>query len=282
MIVGIIGLGLIGTSLALGLKSVYKDITLWGVDINEWVLKYFETKNIFINLSNNINSIASLIKETDFIFISVYPSKVSYVLENLKEFLKEETIVTDTASTKKKIMDYVNNDEFLNRVFIGGHPLAGREITGPEGALKDLFERKVYFLTPAKNVSFEKIDSLKKLINSIGSYPYLISPEKHDEILAYTSHLPQVIAYLLSYVAIKEDNIDFFGSGFKDTTRIAKSDCNLWIDILKENSQEIKIALEEVYSLLGELINYLNSEDYISVQRIFEKSREKRLKLRDT
>lgn len=282
MIVGIIGLGLIGTSLALGLKSVYKDITLWGVDINEWVLKYFETKNIFSNLSNNINSIANLIKETDFIFISVYPSKVSYVLENLKEFLKEETIVTDTASTKKKIMDYVNNDEFLNRVFIGGHPLAGREITGPEGALKDLFERKIYFLTPAKNVSFEKIDSLKKLINSIGGYPYLISPEKHDEILAYTSHLPQVIAYLLSYVAIKEDNIDFFGSGFKDTTRIAKSDCNLWIDILKENSQEIKIALEEVYSLLGELINYLSSEDYISVQRIFEKSREKRLKLRDT
>lgn len=281
MRIGIVGLGLIGTSLALSLKRVYKDAILWGVDINIDVLKFVEKRNIFNCLSNDINDIANIIKETNFIFISVCPSKVIHILENLKRLPLGDILISDTASTKKNIMDYVNDDVFLNKIFIGGHPLAGREIKGPQGALENLFEGKVYFLTPAKNVSFEKIKLLESVINSIGAFPYLISPEKHDKILAYTSHLPQIVAYLLSYVAINEENINFFGSGFRDTTRIAKSDHHLWIDILKENSREIEIALSDLYSVIGELIKYIKLEDYDSIQKVFENSKEKRLKLRD-
>jgi len=203
------------------------------------------------------------------------------VVKNIESYVKEGVIITDTASTKSKIMSYVNNDEFLRKIFIGGHPLAGREISGPLGAVDNLFDGKIYFLCPAIEVSKEKIGSLEKLLKKINATPLIIDPEVHDEILAFTSHLPQIIAYLLSYVAINENNIDFFGSGFKDITRIAKSDYNLWVDIVKENNIKIKKALGEFEKTLRDLVEKLEKEDFVSIEKLFKESKEKRLKLRD-
>ncbi len=281
MIIGIVGLGLIGTSLALSLKKGFGDLYLWGVDNDCEVLGYLSEKKIFDVLEKRLDRFKDLIRETDCVFISVHPSSVMDVVKNIESYVKEGVIITDTASTKSKIMSYVNNDEFLRKIFIGGHPLAGREISGPLGAVDNLFDRKIYFLCPAIEVSKEKIGSLEKLLKKISATPLIIDPEVHDEILAFTSHLPQIIAYLLSYVAINENNIDFFGSGFKDITRIAKSDYNLWVDIVKENNIKIKKALGEFEKTLRDLVEKLEKEDFVSIEKLFKESKEKRLKLRD-
>ncbi len=281
MIIGIVGLGLIGTSLALSLKKGFGNFYLWGVDNNDKVLEYLSEKRIFDVLGKKLDNLKDLIRETDYIFISVYPSSVIDVVKNIESYVKEEVIITDTASTKSKIMSYVNNDTFLKRIFVGGHPLAGREISGPLGALDNLFDGKIYFLCPATEVPTDKIENLERIIKKINAIPFIIDPERHDEILAYTSHLPQIIAYLLSYVVIGEDIIDFLGSGFKDTTRIAKSNYNLWLDIVKENDVKIKKALREFEEILKDLIERLEKEDFVSIEQLFKESKEKRLKLRD-
>lgn len=281
MIIGIVGLGLIGTSLALSLKKGFEDLYLWGVDNNYEVLEYLSEKKIFEVLEKDVDQLKDLIKETDCIFISVYPSSVINVVRNIESYVREEVIITDTASTKSKIMSYANNDAFLRKIFIGGHPLAGKEVSGPLGAVDNLFNGRIYFLCPATEVSKEKIESLEKIIKKINATPLIVDPERHDEILAFTSHLPQVVAYLLSYVAINENNIDFFGSGFKDTTRIAKSDYNLWVDIVKENNVKIKKALGEFAKTLRDLIERLEEEDFVGIEKLFKESKEKRLKLRD-
>lgn len=283
MKIGIIGLGLIGTSLGLSFRNSYENLLLWGIDKDDKVLNYLSSKKIFDLLAKEIDEISDEINTSDLIFIAVYPSKVIEVLKVLKSYLGSSgtTIVTDTASTKGKIMDWVNGDDFWNGVFIGGHPLAGREISGPEGALEDLFKGKIYFLIPARNVPLEKVNILKRIIKDIGALPYLLSSERHDMILAYTSHLPQIVSYLLAYTSVKEDFLDFLGRGFKDTTRIAKSDYNLWMDIIKENFQEIEKAVKEFNSILQELIGYMDSRDFEAIEYLFKASREKRLKLRD-
>ncbi len=282
MKIGIIGLGLIGTSLGLSFRNSYENLLLWGIDKDDKVLNYLSSKKIFDLLAKEIDEISDEINTSDLIFIAVYPSKVIEVLKVLKSYLgSSTTIVTDTASTKGKIMDWVNGDDFWNGVFIGGHPLAGREISGPEGALEDLFKGKIYFLIPARNVPLEKVNILKRIIKDIGALPYLLSSERHDMILAYTSHLPQIVSYLLAYTSVKEDFLDFLGRGFKDTTRIAKSDYNLWMDIIKENFQEIEKAVKEFNSILQELIGYMDSRDFEAIESLFKASREKRLKLRD-
>ncbi|MFN3698876.1 MAG: prephenate dehydrogenase, partial [Dictyoglomus sp.] len=212
MKIGIIGLGLIGTSLGLSFRNSYENLLLWGIDKDDKVLNYLSSKKIFDLLAKEIDEISDEINTSDLIFIAVYPSKVIEVLKVLKSYLgSSTTIVTDTASTKGKIMDWVNGDDFWNGVFIGGHPLAGREISGPEGALEDLFKGKIYFLIPARNVPLEKVNILKRIIKDIGALPYLLSSERHDMILAYTSHLPQIVSYLLAYTSIKEDFLDFLG-----------------------------------------------------------------------
>ncbi|ACI18794.1 prephenate dehydrogenase [Dictyoglomus thermophilum] len=281
MIIGIIGLGLIGTSLALSFKKEFKNVYLWGVDKDNKVLDYLSERKILDVLGKDITRLRDLIGESDYIFISVYPSGVVDVVENLKNYVSEKVIITDTASTKFKIMNYMNRDEFLRKLFIGGHPLAGREVSGPLGAVDNLFTGKVYFLCPAFEVSEEKVEGLRRIIEKINASPIIIDPEKHDEILAFTSHLPQIIAYLLSYVSVKEDNLSFFGSGFKDTTRISKSDYNLWLDILKENDIKIKEALVEFEKTLKDLIENLERKDFEKIRHIFKDSREKRLRLRD-
>jgi len=278
MNIGIIGLGLIGTSLALSLRK-NEEHFIWGVDREQKVIEYLKEKHIFGALGEDLSKFRSHIQKSDLIFISVPPSQIKHILEEIKEVLTTNVIVSDTGSVKGNIMDYVNQDEKLSNIFIGGHPLAGREGSGPLYALDNLFEGKIYFLTPAEGVGEDKIKVLREVINYIGGIPYIIDPNEHDNILAYTSHLPQIIAYLLSYTSIKDDTLKFLGSGFKDTTRIAKSDPDLWLDIVRENLENVKLVLMEFDTNLSFLIELLEKEDFEKVKELFSLSQKKRFRV---
>uniref|UniRef100_A0A7C3MJ02 Prephenate dehydrogenase n=1 Tax=Dictyoglomus thermophilum TaxID=14 RepID=A0A7C3MJ02_DICTH len=278
MKIGIIGLGLIGTSIAMAIKKENRDIEIWGIDTNRDTLNFLKDKDIFSHISIDISEIEKEIYNTDIIFISVYPSGVRDVLLELKNYIPERSIISDTSSTKGKIMTFVNNDKLLCKVFIGGHPLAGREISGAYGAISDLFKGKIYFLSPAKGVEKDKIETLMNFIENIGALPVLIDPYEHDRILAYSSHLPQIVAYLLAYTSIR-NSTNFFGTGFKDTTRIAKSDTKLWMDIIKENYDEILNVFCEFKNNIDFFINYLRDKNFEKIEEIFRRAREKRMKI---
>lgn len=275
MKIGIIGLGLIGTSLALAFKE--KNFYILGVDINKSAIYELKKRGIINKGFTDIDEAIEDIKESEIIFICVYPSLIIDVIKRLKEFLKEDQILTDTGSIKEKIMDYVEKDEFLKRIFIGGHPLAGKERSGYKEAEPTLFQNKLYFLTPTSKASQQKIERLSNLINLILARPYIISAKEHDKILSFTSHLPQIISYILSLTVLSESS--FVGSGFKDTTRLAKSPSDLWIDIIKENKENILFSLEEFKKNLELCYEKIEKEKWEDLKDIFEKSRNKRLEI---
>ncbi|MEN2985017.1 MAG: prephenate dehydrogenase [Dictyoglomaceae bacterium] len=276
MKIGIIGLGLIGTSLALAFKE--QKLFIWGIDIEKTAVDNLLNKGIIEKGDIDIKKLSKEIRESEVIFISVYPSKVLEIVNELKNFLNENQILTDTASIKEKIINYIEKDKFLRKIFIGGHPLAGKEKGGyKEGEVK-LFQDKIYFLTPSSEVSDEKLNKIISLISSIGAKPFIISPHEHDKILSYTSHLPQIISYILSY-SVPVEYLYFTGSGFKDSTRLAKSPVDLWIDIIKGNEENILKALDDFYKVFNIVYEKINMKDWNELKNFLEKSREKRLEI---
>ncbi len=277
MKIGIIGLGLIGTSLALAFRR--EKFNIWGMDIEESAVEHLLKEEVIDNGNTDLEGLSKEIKESEVIFISVYPSKIIDIIEKLKVYLNMDHILTDTASVKEKIINYVEEDDLLKRVFVGGHPLAGKEKSGYKEGESDLFKDKIYFLTPTSKTSQEKLQKIKGLIELINAKPFIISSEEHDKILSFTSHLPQIISYIIS-LNLPKEYLGFTGKGFKDTTRLAMSSPNLWIDILKENKRNILEALENfqrVFKVFYEKIEY---EDWEKLKDLFEESKKIRMSLR--
>ncbi|MGB9857293.1 MAG: prephenate dehydrogenase [Dictyoglomaceae bacterium] len=274
MKIGIIGLGLIGTSLALAFKE--KNFYIWGVDIDKSAIDELIGRGIIDKGAIELEKLSEEIKKSEVIFISVFPSEVVEVIEKLKSLLNENQILTDTASVKRNIINYVEKDEFLKKIFIGGHPLAGKEKSGYKEAESTLFQNKIYFLTPASKVSQQKIEKFSNLISFISARPYIISPEEHDKILSFTSHLPQIISYILS-LTVLSNFPEFVGSGFKDTTRLSKSPSKLWIDIIKENKKNVLDSLKEFRRIFEVCYKDIQKGEWEELEKIFENSRNKRL-----
>ena len=175
--------------------------------------------------------------------------------------MKKSAILTDVGSTKNYIVSQINNEiksrydgEKLN--FIGSHPLAGSEQMGIESARSDLFEGSVCVLTPTSLNSKKCITRLSNMWKALGAKISIVTPSKHDEILAFVSHLPHFVASSLAGV-IDEKHWKFAASGLRDTTRIASGDPELWLSISKQNKKEIIEALrsfsEEVECMINDL-----------------------------
>lgn len=276
MKIGIIGLGLIGTSLALAFKE--KKLYVWGMDVDKSTIDFLLKEKVIEKGDTDLKKLLEEIKESEIIFVSIYPSKILEIIKELRNFLNENQILTDTASVKEKIMSYIEEDKFLRKIFIGGHPLAGKEKSGYKEGEANLFQGKIYFLTPSSNISEEKLYKIKTLIELIGAKPFIISSQEHDKILSYTSHLPQIISYILS-LTLPQKYLKFTGSGFKDTTRLAKSSPNLWIDIVKENRENILETLKEFQRILEIFYKKIEIGDWDGLKDFFEKSKEKRMEI---
>ncbi len=277
MKIGIIGLGLIGTSLALAFKR--EKFNIWGMDKEESAVEYLLKEGVINNGDTDLDKLSMEIKESEVIFLSVYPSRIIDIIRKLKGYLNKDHILTDTASVKEKIINYVEEDDLLKRIFIGGHPLAGKEKSGYKEGEADLFKDKIYFLTPTSKTSQEKLQKIKSLIELINAKPFVISSKEHDKILSFTSHLPQIISYIIS-LSVPQEYLEFTGKGFKDTTRLAMSPADLWIDILKENKKNILETLESFQGIFKIIYEKIEGEDWEKLKDFFEESKRRRIKLR--
>ncbi len=263
--IGIIGLGIVGGSLALSFKE--KGYKVVGMNRSKEPLE----KALKMDIIDEIAPLESP-PELDVIFVctvvSVVPHFIRLVLENTKN-----TIVTDVASTKGFIVKELQDlpREGLRR-FIGGHPMAGSEKTGIDYAKKDLFVNATYFLTPTDYTSENTISTVKGLVEIIGAKPVFITPEEHDKLVAYISHLPQILSTCLSVLAkdeVKED-IVYSGRGYKDMTRLAQSSFSVWRDILYTNKGNISKAMERYIQLLEEVKTYIDNWEEKALEDVFK------------
>lgn len=257
-VVAIIGTGLIGGSIGLGLKERGLTKSIIGVGHRKASInKALKIKAIDEGTTN----IEKAVSRADFIILATSVDLIPGLAKKIIPLMKVSAILTDVGSTKSYIVSQVNR-EIRGRYdgnrpnFIGAHPLAGSEQRGIESARSDLFEGSVCVLTPTSLNSRKCITKLSNMWKALGAKISILTPSKHDEIVAFVSHLPHLVASVLAGV-VDEKLWKFAASGLRDTTRVASGDPELWLSICKQNKARIIEALrcfsEEVQHTLNDL-----------------------------
>ncbi|NPA53425.1 MAG: prephenate dehydrogenase/arogenate dehydrogenase family protein [Aquificae bacterium] len=276
----IIGLGLIGGSLALSLKKEGFKGKIYGFDLNKERIKTAEKIGAIDEGFSSFEEIPW--EKIDLIVLATPVKTFLNIAKEIKPYLKEKTIITDVGSVKgelvKKLQDILKPFKF-----IGAHPIAGTEKEGVENAVVGLFKNKKLILT-IENED-EDTKRLEELWTDLGSKVEVMDPELHDFVFASVSHLPHAVAFALvdSIISLsKETGLDLFlypGAGFKDFTRIAASSPGVWKDIFLQNKKDVLHTIDEFINSMEKLKKYIEKEDEESLLKILEESREKRLSL---
>ncbi len=241
----VVGLGLIGGSIALAIKKEHPSVTICGFDINENELKVAKSLGV-------IDEIATKLEEgfceADLIVLATPVAKTEQVLEELCQYtFKENAIITDVGSTKRKIVEKATCLATKNVTFIGGHPMAGSHKSGVEAAREHLFENAFYILTPCSNTNMTQVIQLQNWLKGTRAKFVEMTAEQHDRLAGAISHFPHLIAAsLVNQVANMEEQepivTDMAAGGFRDITRIASSNPIMWRDILMHN-KEVLLSL---------------------------------------
>jgi prephenate dehydrogenase len=241
----VIGLGLIGGSLAWALKRAGNVGEVYGVDIDDGAIDYAIREHIIDVGSTDLRA---GVNNADVVVIATYVGIIPKIAKSLASILSPDTTVTDVGSVKAKVVTEIENLLPKDVSFVGGHPIAGTERSGIFQASSELFKGKKCILTPTVNTSDESLVRVRKLWESVGAKVYTMTPEDHDRVFAYVSHLPHTVAYaLLNSVASREGRtaeiFHFAGGGLKDFTRIGESSPEMWSDIFMANRENVLAAI---------------------------------------
>jgi len=276
----IIGLGLIGGSIAVSLKSSGYRGKIYGFDLSpERVKKAVELQAVDEGFTN-LDDIPW--ENVDLVIIATPVKNFVKVAEEIKSYLKEGTVVTDVGSVKGDLVEKLQ--KILSPVkFVGAHPIAGTEKEGIENAVVGLFKGKKLILTV--NEEDQSIKRIEKFWTDLGSKVEVMDPHTHDFVFASVSHLPHAVAFALVDALIelsKETGIDLFlypGAGFKDFTRIAASSPVVWKDIFLENKENVLHTIDSFIKSMEKLKEFIEKEDEENLLKLLSESREKRLSL---
>ncbi|QZY53644.1 prephenate dehydrogenase [Crassaminicella profunda] len=268
----IVGLGLIGGSYAMALKEL-KPKNLWAVDIDKEAIEIAQRKGI---IDKGYTDVKVPLKDSDIIILCVYPALMTKFIKENMQFFKKGAIITDVAGTKETLIKEINRFLRKDLDFIGGHPMAGREYKGLSFASKDIFVGANYILTPTPYNKKENIALIEKIVKGIGCKNIMkISAKKHDEIMAYTSQLPHIMAAALMK-GVKEETHLFVAGSFRDATRVARLNGRLWADLLIDNQENTIEKIEEFEEYVGSIKNAIINKDHEELETIFEDARIKR------
>ena len=267
MKVGIIGLGLMGGSFALALKKRYKDrdekVEIIGYDHNvQHCLEALELK-IADKIADDINELLNL----DLIVLAIPVNAILETLPSLKN-ASDNTTIIDFGSTKEKIIKAIPKEIRAN--FVASHPMTGTEKFGPKAADRKLYRGKVVVICNKEENSPKHLKFAKDIFKDIGMKIFYMDAKEHDVHAAYISHMPHAVSYALANSVMKQENpkaiLALAGGGFRDMSRIAKSSPNMWIDIFKQNKDNLLNAIDSFKSEIEELDNLIKNEDWDSVK----------------
>ncbi len=268
--ISIIGLGLIGGSIAKALKKSQYNFNISAFDKPEVLLMAMDENAIDEKLNSYEEALNS-----DLIFLCMPVSYSIEIFENLAPKLHNNSILTDVCSVKNVFKEKWDNSESKGFYF-GGHPMTGKEKGGFENSDPLLFENSVYILTDdfTENKYF---DDFSKIISSFGSNILHIPAKQHDVIAASVSHLPQLVSVaLVNAASLKTDNYNFLdlaAGGFRDMTRIASSDFTIWESIIANNKSQILTAIDKFSYDLSTLTKWISEDNYNAIHDYFENAR---------
>jgi prephenate dehydrogenase len=300
--IAVVGIGLIGASLAAAFKKYDANLKILAVDQDKYTIKKAEDLKIidkgFLEIKDNL-------KKADLIFVAVPVSKITDVIKEIDKGSSASQLIVDAGSTKKEVL--IKAQQLLknsSKNFIGAHPMAGSHKSGIDWHDPELFRGAPFILTPVledfsdssdstKNTFFnkeseiinnldakkgEELMTLKELIENIGAKTYIISAEEHDKCTALVSHLPHLLSSaLVNLLNLEKDNTNMLklsGSGFRDMTRIAGSSPELWQDIILSNNKNLIDLIEKYIGELEELKTDLENNDQQKIFKFLAKAAE--------
>ncbi len=266
----IIGVGLIGGSLALALKKAGFCQTVMGIGRS--------ANNLELALERKVIDVAShdfsTVQGADMVVLATPVGSTEKVCREIADYLDESAVFTDVGSVKKAIVKQVASAfGELPPNFVPGHPIAGNENSGAGAAIDDLFTGRRVLLTPAESTSEDALDKVRAMWQATGALVETMSIDQHDRVLAVTSHLPHMLAFgLVDSLARQEESEEIFryaAGGFRDFTRIASSDPVMWRDICLYNREALLGAMDNYQNDLAELRSAIEASDAAALQSIF-------------
>ena len=274
----VIGLGLIGGSLALGIKKAGLADTVLGVDREGGPLSLAASRGVVDAYTTDL---IEGVEGAELIVLAVPVGSAEGVIRQVLPKLPARCLVTDVGSTKEGLVRAMEKILPETALFVGGHPITGKEKSGVQAASQDLFSGAKCVLTPTPQTDRQALEQIKALWEAVGSDVVLMEPAEHDRIFAAVSHLPHLAAYaLVSAVLDFGDRggapLSFSAGGLRDFTRIAASSSEMWRDVCLSNRDHILSAIKVYQEALERIKEFIKNGDGAALYREFEKAKKAR------
>lgn len=267
--VAVIGLGMIGGSVARALAT--KGVNVVGYDRNPEYLDAAIAEGI---LSRRLSPELEDIDVAQVAVIAVYGDSATNVLEKIARYASDVSLITDVGSTKQPIVAAAEASSIRDR-FVGAHPFAGDHRSGWDASRFDLFENEIVYLCPTSSSTNDALETAKNFWTSLGAKPVRIGAREHDDLLAWTSHLPHAVSTVLA-LAMSEAGIVHrqLGRGGRDVTRLAASSPDVWTSIMLDNAPAIEEALASIERQADSFRSLLNARDRAGINARLSKARD--------
>lgn len=263
----IVGLGLIGASIAGGIRKAWPDVRIAGIDVDERTREEALNRGLVDEAlpQDDPRFLELLQGDCDLVILATPVDADEPYLRTIAES-GYEGIVTDAASTKERVTEMAAELLRYPQNFVPGHPMAGSEVNGIDGARADLFQGAYWILCPDEKTPPDHIPALHELVSGLGARVIVISPDNHDRAVAVVSHVPHFVAASLVTLAAKaadeqQSVMRLAAGGFKDTTRIAAGSPDLWCGIAFDNAEQVKAGLADMRDILGSFVDALEAGD---------------------
>lgn len=260
----IVGIGLIGASMAKDLRSLYQGIEIAAVDTNPDHVR--EAINLgIIDSSTTLDDLAL----ADRIIVSVPVKVMLTLLPEILDRINDNALVWDVGSTKYTLCKTIKNHPKRSQ-FLAAHPIAGTEFSGPKTAVNGLFDGKPQILCETEKTRPDLLEWAETTFTKMGMYLRVMKPKSHDKHMAYVSHLSHVSSFMLGKTVLEiekdEQNIfDLAGSGFESTVRLAKSSPDMWAPIFEQNKKYVTESLEAYIENLTQFKTAIETDNYVAI-----------------
>jgi len=274
--VSILGVGLIGGSFGLALRAAGFGGRILGVSSPRTIEAALRRGAVDAGMS-----LPEAVAAADLVYLAQPIGRIVELLPEVERYAPPNCLVTDAGSTKRAIVERASEVFGASRCFIGGHPMAGKAQRGVERSEADLFRGAVYVLTPPHG-RLPELPIVRELLNwieKIGAVPWVLAPDVHDEVVTWTSHLPQLVSSALALSVSRHlddpEHLKVVGPGLRDMTRLAQSSYDIWRDILTTNGDNLQGALEQYIAQLKHFRDHLGApeleSDFEAARRVREK-----------
>ncbi|MFC5047122.1 prephenate dehydrogenase [Aquimarina hainanensis] len=266
MKVFVIGIGLIGGSMAIDIKAAFNDAIIYGVDSNKEHIEQALNLGLIDQAATNVQ-----LKEAEVVILTTPVDIAVRLLPDVLDEINEECLVFDAGSTKKNLCEVVAEHP-RRRNYLATHPIAGTEFSGPKAAIANLYRGKTNIICEVEKTAFKLQEKAMEIFNRLGMRIRYMDAASHDKHIAYVSHLSHISSFMLGKTVIEKeknerDIFDMAGSGFASTVRLAKSSPAMWTPIFEQNKDNVIETLEEYIANLEKFKKNIEEDKFPEIYK---------------